>query len=76
MEEFNKKLFGDRLRSKRAERDLTQKQLAEVSKVSVATIVSYESDDGYEPGAENIWKLACALKCDPSWLLGWGASPE
>ena len=69
---YNKKLFSARLRGKRAEAGLTQKELSEASGINATTISMYESDEeGYVPGIDKVWKLAEALRCTPHDLIGW-----
>lgn len=73
---FDKKVFSSRLRAKRAELDLTQAALAEMSGLSSSAIVQYEDDGnaGHIPGADKVWALSEALGCTPGWLIGWDAA--
>ena len=67
---FSKEDFAARLRSKRAELDLTQDELAGRVGVSQSAIFQWE-DGGATPTAQNIYSLAKALGCDPNFLIGW-----
>lgn len=55
--------FGEKLRNLRKERNLSVKQLAELSGLSVVQISHYENNH-HVPNAININKLASALECD------------
>lgn len=70
---FCKEEMAKSLRVRRAELDMTQAELADLSGVNIATINSYEQG-GYTPGADKLWALAKALGCTPNDLLGWGAA--
>lgn len=67
---FSKAVFASRLRSKRAEADLSQETLAEKAGVNKDTIVKYEGG-ARVPGSDTLVKLAEALGCSPDYLLGW-----
>lgn len=54
--------FGENLRNLRKERNLSIKQLSELSGLSAVQISNYEHDH-YVPNAININKLAVALEC-------------
>lgn len=68
--EFSKDVFAARLRSKRAEADLSQEALAEKAGINKDTIVKYEGALRV-PGSDTLVKLAEALCCTPDQLLGW-----
>ncbi|OON35635.1 transcriptional regulator [Izhakiella australiensis] len=59
--------LSDRLKQKRAELNLTQAQLAELSGTKQQTIQQVES--GLTKRPRFLVELAIALKCDPHWLL-------
>lgn len=69
---FSKDELAKNLRVRRAELDMTQAELADLSGVNIATINSYENG-GYTPGADKLWVLADSLGCTPNDLMGWGA---
>jgi len=54
--------FGENLRNLRKERNLSIKQLSDLSGLSAVQISNYEHDH-YVPNAININKLAVALEC-------------
>lgn len=61
--------LGDRIRSRRKELKLTQKNLATALKgVSHVAISQWESNTT-KPNAENILDLSTVLQCEISWLL-------
>lgn len=68
--EFCKDVFAARVRSKRAEVDLSQDALAEKAGVSADTVVKYEGGLRV-PGSDTLVKLAQALGTTPDYLLGW-----
>ncbi|MCC3704243.1 helix-turn-helix domain-containing protein [Rouxiella badensis] len=59
---------GDRIKLRRKEMKYTQRKLASVVKVSHVTISQWESCDT-TPGGRNLFALASALKCTPTWIL-------
>ena len=61
------KSFGERLREKRKENNLTQKQLAEIIGVAKSTVAGYESGHS-EPDMEKIVKIMGALDVDANYL--------
>lgn len=67
---FSKDAFAARLRSKRAELDITQEDLANRAGVSQSAVFQWE-DGNSTPTAQNIYSLAKALGCDPNFLIGW-----
>ncbi|MDD0822974.1 S24 family peptidase [Mannheimia sp. AT1] len=61
--------LGDRIRSRRKELKLTQKDLATALKgVSHVAVSQWESSTT-KPNSENILDLSTVLQCDISWLL-------
>lgn len=59
---------GERIKLRRKEMKLTQRNLALAVKVSHVTISQWESSDT-TPGGKNLFALADALKCSPNWIL-------
>lgn len=62
-------LFGKRLRELRQEKDLTQKQLAEIFNVDHTTIRDWEIR-GKQPSYETLCKLAKFFEVTTDYLLG------
>ena len=61
--------FNERLKKLRAEKDLTQRQLADELHLSVKTISHYES--GYsEPSLDILIKICIYFDIDSDYLLG------
>ncbi|TLU75375.1 LexA family protein [Mannheimia varigena] len=66
---MNIQTLGDRIRSRRKELKLTQKDLATALKgVSHVAVSQWESSTT-KPNSENILDLSTVLQCDISWLL-------
>lgn len=66
---MNNQTLGDRIRNRRKELKLTQKDLATALKgVSHVAISQWESNTT-KPNAENILDLSTVLQCEISWLL-------
>jgi transcriptional regulator with XRE-family HTH domain len=61
--------IGDRLRTLRKRKLLTQEQLAERSGIAVSTVIRIERNQ-VEPQGATIRKLAQALEVDPAELVG------
>ena len=61
--------FGDNLRTLIEERDITQKELAEILKTSRSNICNYESDRN-KPSADLIIIICQTLNISADWLLG------
>lgn len=61
--------FGERLKSMRKEKKMTQAALAEKSGISSNTIFSFESGRRKNPTSDTIFKLASALNVDPGELV-------
>lgn len=63
--------FPERLKFTRQKAKLTQKQLAELSNVTAATISSYEAEGGTKvPSLDKVIALAKALNVSIDWLCG------
>lgn len=69
MDNFDKKLFGERLKLLRAEKNIGQNLLAKELKLSNASI-SYWETGKQEPTAEAIFKLARYFNVSADFLLG------
>lgn len=65
----DKSIFGQRLKDRRKNCGLLQKELAEMVGISNRNISSYESDDR-EPDYYILVKIAKALDCSTDYLLG------
>ncbi|HHG9944625.1 TPA: helix-turn-helix domain-containing protein [Yersinia enterocolitica] len=59
---------GQRIKHRRLELKLTQKELAKRVGVAHVTISQWERDDT-SPRGDRLFLLAEGLKCDPSWVL-------
>lgn len=69
MENIN--IFSERLKIARQNAKLTQKQLADMSNVTAATISSYESENGTKvPALDKVIAIAKALNVSVDWLCG------
>ena len=68
---FDKNEFAANLRSARARLDISLDDLAARTGISVNTLMSYESGDGYTPKADKIAALCHALHVSPDWLFSW-----
>lgn len=58
----------ERIKTRRKELKLSQQQLADAVKVSHVTIFKWENGD-VEPNGKNLFQLARALRCSPTWVL-------
>lgn len=77
--EYSHRIFANKLRNMMDRRGFTQRTLAEATGMSQAAISSYlRRNEAYGPDAQKkpvnptttaIYKLACALKCEPYELL-------
>lgn len=67
--------FKERLRARRTEKQLTQKQLGRMVGLEESTISKYESKDR-EPDFETLKKFASILDCSTDYLLGISDSPK
>lgn len=61
--------FGDKIKSLRTQRNLTQKQLADLSGVAVSAISSYEAGNRY-PSYDVLISLARIFHVSTDYLLG------
>lgn len=61
--------FGEKIRKRRKELNLTQTQLADKIGVSTRTIVSYEQDGKYPRKRNAFFKIADILDVDVNYLL-------
>lgn len=71
--EIDMAVFAKRLKEARAERGLTQKELAAMSGVSTVMISSYERTDaetGKNPALSSVFAIANALDVSIDWLCG------
>lgn len=62
--------FGNVLKSLRAERGLTQQQLADRVGIAVSIIGRLETKPGVDPRLSTLYRLAAALGCRVSDLTG------
>ena len=60
--------IGNRIKHKRKELNMTQKELSDMTGIPTTTISDYEKDK-YEPNATNILKISDVIKCKISWLV-------
>lgn len=67
---FNKEVFAARLRGKRAEKGISQAELA-VKVGSCSDAISKYESGGYTPGSDKVYLLAEVLGCTPDYLMGW-----
>lgn len=65
---MKKELLANRIKNRRKELNLTQKDLSEKIGISRATLCDYESGSKV-PSLENFIKLSMELKCTPNDLL-------
>lgn len=61
--------FGEKLKSERKRKGLTQEELAKVVGVSKRTIVNYESGEIYPKERKMYTELAKVLEVEPSYLI-------
>lgn len=69
MEEFDRKKFGERLRSLRTEKNIGQNELAKVLNLSNASI-SYWETGKQSPTADAIYKIAQFFNVSADFLIG------
>ena len=62
--------FGEKIKNLRKEQNLTAKELAEKSGLTVVSIINYENNHR-KPNLISINKLATALNCDFDTLYKW-----
>ncbi len=60
--------IGERIRSRRKEMNLTQRDLAKALRISHVSVSQWERDDS-EPTGKNLFALSKALQCLPTWVL-------
>lgn len=60
--------IGERIRFRRKQSKLTQKNLAKSLGLSDVSISQWERDDS-EPTGKNLFALSKALQCSPTWIL-------
>lgn len=60
--------IGERIRARRKDLKQTQKSLAKTLQLSDVSVSQWERDDS-EPTGKNLFALAKALKCSPTWIL-------
>jgi transcriptional regulator with XRE-family HTH domain len=66
---------GTRIREKRKEMKLTQVQLAKIAGVSQATISDYENDVTTNHRADELMRIASALRTTPEYIME-GTGPQ
>ena len=67
---LNYKQIGERLKSRRKQLGLTQKQVADLMNLSEGSISRYESGKIENATTVVLNKFAVVLKVEPSWLIG------
>lgn len=60
--------IGERIRARRKDFKLTQRDLAKALKISHVSVSQWERDDS-EPTGKNLFSLGKLLQCSPAWLL-------
>lgn len=60
--------IGERIRFRRKQSKLTQKNLAKSLGLSDVSISQWERDDS-EPTGKNLFALSKVLQCSPTWIL-------
>jgi len=76
MNHYRLDLIGDRIRTQRKSCKLTQEKLAEIVKVHVRTVKSWEGKEHAKPDLETLGELATALRCDVAYLIGENDTPR
>ncbi|ACD15579.1 helix-turn-helix domain-containing protein [Paraburkholderia phytofirmans] len=61
--------IGTRIQRRREDLNLSTRQLAGAVGISNAAVTKLEKDQSKSPSAENLFRLAIALKTDPQYLL-------
>ncbi|MEW5290319.1 helix-turn-helix domain-containing protein [Erwinia papayae] len=59
---------GQRIRKRRKEKKITQKQLASLVGASASAVTQWELD-ATQPKGENLIKIATLLECSPEWII-------
>lgn len=65
--------IGERIRKKRTDLKLTQRQLAKAVKGITHSSISQWESDSTTPSSKNLFDLSLALNCDFAWLLNGGS---
>ena len=65
--------IGKNIRKTREDRGLTQKELSELTGISVIMLSQYENGKR-KPKHDNLIKIASALSCSPTYLMGYDES--
>lgn len=65
---MNEITLGQRIRQRRKQIGLNQRQLSKAAGVSYSSISLWEADNT-APRGENLHKLSQALQCSPTWIL-------
>lgn len=73
--DMKKLTFNDRITSRRKELGLTQQQLADAVGISGVSVYKWEAGIN-TPKGQNLFSLAEALRCSPTWLLNGTDSDE
>ena len=74
---LDKILLAQRLKEARQKKKIKQKDLSELTGISIPTISSYETfDANANPSLANVCKIANALDVSIDWLCGFSNSPE
>ena len=63
------KEIADRIRKVRLERGMTQQELADALGLKSRSSINKIEMDTYDPGLEQIKRIARALNCDPDYLV-------
>lgn len=66
----------DRIKSRREELGLSIRSLALALDVNPSTILRYETNEIQNMGIDKVESLAKALRCSPSYLMGWTDIPD
>lgn len=70
MNKFDAATLARNIRVRRAELGITQRDLAELAGINIASVCAYENGTRI-PGAKSLMALCGVLDRDPSSLLGW-----
>lgn len=65
---MNEMTLGQRIRQRRKQIGLNQRELSKAAGVSYSSISLWEGDNT-APRGENLHKLSKALQCSPTWIL-------
>lgn len=61
--------FGEKLKKKRIEKDMSQEDLAKKISFGNRSTISNWEKDRTEPNIENLWKLSKCLDCTVDYLI-------